>query len=62
MLKKIVDGISNFQNEEVFRNIDNDINDNFVGAFPSNHMKKFIDHASMTFQKKGKISICGCEY
>ena len=62
MIKKIVDGISNLQNEEVFRNIDNDINDNFVGAFPSNNMKKFIDHASMTFQKKGKISICGCEY
>ena len=51
----MVDGISNFQNEEVFRNInDDDINDNFVGAFPSNHMKKFIDHASMIFQKKGK--------
>ena len=51
----MVDGISNFQNEEVFRNInDDDINDNFVGAFPSNHMKKFIDHVSMIFQKKGK--------
>ena len=58
----MVDGISNFQNEEVFRNInDDDINDNFVGAFPSNHMKKFIDHVS-DFSKKGKISICGCEY
>ena len=63
----MVDGISNFQIEEAFRNInDDDMNDNFVEAFPSNHMNKFIDHASMISQKKkkkkGKISICSCEY
>ena len=46
----MVDGISNFQ-IEAFRNInDDDINDNFVGAFFSNHMNKFIDHASMISQ------------
>ena len=62
----MVDGISNFQIEEAFRNInDDDMNDNFVEAFPLNHMNKFIDHASMISQKKkkkGKISICSCEY
>ena len=31
-----------------------DINDNFVGVFPSNHMNKFIDHAVMISEKKGK--------
>ena len=51
----MVDGISNFQIEEAFRNInDDDMNDNFVEAFPSNHMNKFIDHASMISQKKKK--------
>ena len=51
----MVDGISNFQIEEAFKNInDDDINDNFVGSFPSNHMNKFVDPASMLFQKNGK--------
>ena len=51
----MVDGITNFQIEEAFKNInDNDINDNFVGFFLSNHMNKFINHASMISQKKGK--------
>ena len=31
-----------------------DINDNFVGVFPSNHMNKFIDHAVMISEKKVK--------
>ena len=48
-------GISNFQIEEAFKNIeDKDINDNFVGVFPSNYMNKFIDHESMISEKKGK--------
>ena len=48
-------GITNFLVEEAFKNINGDnINDNFVGAFPSNHMNKFIDHASMISQKMGK--------
>ena len=51
-------GISNFQIEEAFKNIrDKDINDNFVGAFPSNCMNKFIDHKSDDFWKKGKVPI-----
>ena len=59
----MVDEISTFQIEEAFKNInDEDVNDNFVGAFPSNHMNKLIDPAAMIFQKKWKISICGCEY
>ena len=52
----MVDGISNFQIEEVFKNInDSDISDNFVGAFPSNHMNRFINHASMISQKRENI-------
>ena len=40
--------ISNFQIEEIFRDIDDaDINNNFVGVFPSNHMNRFIDYKSM---------------
>ena len=55
LVKKMVDGIINFQMEEEFKNInDDDINNNFVGAFPSNHMNKFIDHAFIISQKKGK--------
>ena len=46
-------GISNFQIEEALRNINNPaINDNFVGAFPANHMNKFIDYKSMISEKK----------
>ena len=25
---------------------DDDLKNNFIGGFPSNHMNKFIDHAS----------------
>ena len=50
-------GISNFPIEEALRNLnDPDINDNFVGAFPANHMNKFIDFKSMISEKKRKIS------
>ena len=46
-------GISNFQIEEDFTNIvDEDINNNFVGVFPSNYMNKFIDHATLISRKK----------
>ena len=34
---------------------DEDINDNFVGVFPSNHMNKFIDHAAMISEKRENI-------
>ena len=35
----MTEGISNFKIEETFKNIENeDINNNFVGAFPSNYM------------------------
>ena len=48
----MVDDISNFQIEEAFKNInDEDVDDNFVGAFPSNHTNKFIDPVSMISQK-----------
>ena len=48
-------GISNFQIEEAFKNVDDpDINDNFVGAFPANQMNRFIDYKSMISEKMGK--------
>ena len=53
----MTEGITIFQIEEAFKNIgDEDIDNNFVGTFPSNYMNKFIDHASM-ISKKNKISI-----
>ena len=48
----MANGITNFQIKEGFNN--EDIDDNFVGPIPSNYMNKFIDHASMISQKKGK--------
>ena len=57
------EGISNDQIEEAFKNIgDGDINDNFVGAFPSNHMNKLIDHKLMISGKKRQISIYHSKY
>ena len=47
-------GISNFQRENAIKNIgDDDLNDNFVGVFPSNYVNKFIDPASI-ISNKGK--------
>ena len=49
-------GISNFQIEEAFKNIgDEDINNNFVGVFPSNYTSKFIDHKTIISEKKESI-------
>ena len=48
-------GISNVQIENAIENIeDDDLNDNFVGVFPSNCMSKFINHSAMISSKKGK--------
>ena len=48
-------GISNFQIEKAFKNInDPDVNNNFVGVFPANHMKKFVDYKAVIAGKKGK--------
>ena len=56
-------GISNFPIEEALRNLnDSDINDNFVGAFPANHMNKFIDFKSMISEKKRKISLLNSKH
>ena len=53
----MAEGISNLLIENALQNIDDeDINDNFVGVFPSNHMNKFINHAAMISAKKRKIS------
>ena len=55
-------GISNFQIEEAFKNInDSDINDNFVGVFPANQMTKFIDYKSMISEKR-KMSLLDSKY
>ena len=51
-------GISNFQIKEAFKNIgDEDIENNFVGVFPSNHMNKFIAHKLIISEKKGNIRL-----
>ena len=48
LVKKIAQGISNFQIENPFKNIkDTNINDNFVGVFPANRMNRFIYYKSM---------------
>ena len=48
-------GISNVQIENAIKNIgDEDLNDNFVGVFPSSHMNRFINHAGMIFEKQRK--------
>ena len=58
MVKKLANAITNFQIEEAFKNInDEDIDDNFVVGFPSNHMKKFIDHTSMISHQKENIHL-----
>ena len=50
-------GISNFQIEKTFKNIgDDDLNDTFVGGFPSNYISKFVDHDSM-ISDKGKYLV-----
>ena len=49
------EGISNVQIEEAFKNIAHgDINDNFIGTVPSNHINKFIDHKLMVSEEKGE--------
>ena len=56
-------GISNSQIENALKYMeDEDINNNFVGVFPSNYMNKSINHAAMISGKKGKKSIYHCKY
>ena len=48
-------GINNFTIEKAFEEMeDKDIQNNFWGVFPSNYMNKFINHAVMISEKKGK--------
>ena len=54
---KMTKGINSFQIEEgkksFFKNIeDRDINNYFVGVFPSNYMNKLADHAAMISEKR----------
>ena len=50
-------GISNFQIENAIKNIGHeDLDDNFVGVFPSNRMNKFINHTAMISEKQGKYA------
>ena len=49
----MIHGIRNFQIEEALKNIgDEDINNNFVGVFPSNYMNKFINHKTIISGEK----------
>ena len=48
-------GISNFQIEKAPKDIDDpDINDKFVGVFPTNQMNRFIDYKITVLEKKSK--------
>ena len=50
-------GISNLQIEDAIKKVgDEDLLENFVGVFLSNYMNKFINHATMIEDKKGKYS------
>ena len=43
-----MEGLSNFDIEEIFNRVDNsDLLQNFVGVFPSNKMNKFSDFKKM---------------
>ena len=54
LIKKKMGGISNFQIEDAIKRIsDEDLLNNFVGVFPSNHINKFIKHSAMIEPKKG---------
>ena len=51
-------GISNFQIEDTIKKIgDENLLENFVGVFSSNYMNKFMNHATMIENKKGKYPI-----
>ena len=48
-------GISNFQIKNGKENVeDDDLKDNFFGVFLSNYLNKFINHAAMISNVKGK--------
>ena len=56
-------GISNIQIENALRNLDDeDINGNFAGVFPANHMNGFIDYKRMISEKNRKISFYYSKY
>ena len=49
-------GVINFQIENALKNMDDeDVNENFFGVFPTNHMNKFINHAATISEKKRKM-------
>ena len=53
---KMCKGITNVQIETALNNInDPDIDDNFVGVFPANHMNRFIDYKSLISEKRANI-------
>ena len=57
-LVKMAQGISNFQIEKAFENInDTDINNNFVGVFPANRMNRFINYKSIISKKRENIPL-----
>ena len=43
LIENVSKGISNFEIEKIFKEINNeDINENFLGVFPSDDINKFI--------------------
>ena len=55
-------GISNFEIEKIFKEINNeDINENFLGVFPSDKINKFIMFEKMMSGKKYPFIISNTE-
>ena len=53
---KMLKGMSNFQIESAIKNPnDKDINENFSGVCPVNHMNKFVDHKLLISRKMASI-------
>ena len=56
-------GVINFQIENALKNMDDeDVNEDFFGVFPTNHMNKFINHAATISEKKRKMPFRYGEY
>ena len=48
-----MDGLRNFKITEIFHKVDNkDLNQNFIGVFPSDKMNRFFDFKRMMKGKK----------
>ena len=58
----MIKGISNVETERIFNEIDDvDLNDNFLGVFPSKKIKKFISFKKMMVDRKYPFFIANAD-